>query len=363
MDISGMHTWGVKYPPLIIAGPCSAESKEQLYSTAASLKTIGIDIIRAGVWKPRTRPGNFEGAGDSALNWISEIRDELGLKFATEVATPLHVEKALKANIDVFWVGARTTANSFAVQELAEAIKGVDKPVLVKNPLNPDISLWLGALERINRAGVTKLAAVHRGFSSFQKSRFRNPPTWHLAIELKSELPQMPLICDPSHIAGERSMIMELCQKAMDLDYDGLMVEVHIRPEEALSDTKQQITPDELKRLIDGLKIRKRTSDNVRFLTKLEELREKIDLVDQELLETLSARMKLVDEIGFYKKENNVTVFQLERWKYLLKTRSNLGTSLKLDKMFVEKLYKLIHDESIRSQTEIMKKNNTGNKT
>lgn len=342
--------------PFVIAGPCSAESPEQLAIVAQALKNLGITIMRAGVWKPRTRPDSFEGMGETALKWIADVKQETGLAFATEVANPNHVELALKAGVDVLWIGARTTVNPFSVQEIANALQGTDRIVLVKNPINPDLSLWIGALERLHRAGMKKLGAIHRGFSSFQKSRFRNRPLWQIPLELKTQHPNIPLIGDPSHIAGNRNLIFEVSQKSLDLDYDGLMIETHPNPDKALSDAQQQVTPDSLKEILSQLRMSERSSSNALFINQLEALREKIDHIDQELIETLSTRMKMIEKIGDYKKENHVTVFQLERWDEIMQTRPEWARLALLSPDFIRELYKIIHDESIRIQTEIMNK-------
>jgi chorismate mutase len=345
--------------PLVIAGPCSAESAEQLLAVATALKEQGIPLMRAGVWKPRTRPDTFEGKGIEAFEWIKQVKIQTGIAVAIEVASPRHIQQALDAGIDVFWLGARTTVNPFLVQELADALKGVDKIVLVKNPINPDLSLWIGALERLHRAAVTKLGAIHRGFSSIQNSRFRNQPLWQLPLELKIRYPELPLIADPSHIAGNREMIFEVSQKALDLGYDGLMIETHPDPDNALSDAQQQVTPAALHTVLANLRIAGRHSDNVLFRNQLEHLRERIDQMDQELINTLASRMKLVEKIGDYKKENNVTVFQLERWNEIMKTRPEWGQHANLAADFIKELYRVIHDESLRIQTEIMNQSET----
>ncbi|HRJ31901.1 MAG TPA: bifunctional 3-deoxy-7-phosphoheptulonate synthase/chorismate mutase type II [Cyclobacteriaceae bacterium] len=342
--------------PLLIAGPCSAESPEQLMEVAQAVKSMGISVMRAGVWKPRTRPNSFEGKGKEALAWIKEVKQKTGLAFAIEVANPAHVELACEAGVEILWVGARTTVNPFTVQEIADALQGIDKIVLVKNPINPELSLWIGALERLNRAGIQKLGAIHRGFSSFQKSRFRNQPLWQIALELKTLHPELPLIADPSHIAGNRNMIFEVSQKALDLDYDGLMIETHPDPDRALSDAQQQITPTVLATILKDLRVSERASSNALFINQLEALREKIDHLDQELIELLSTRAKLTEQIGEYKKENNVTVFQLERWNEIMNTRPEWAKLAHVSPDFVRELYKIIHDESIRIQTEIMNK-------
>ncbi|NJN40916.1 MAG: bifunctional 3-deoxy-7-phosphoheptulonate synthase/chorismate mutase type II [Flammeovirgaceae bacterium] len=354
MNIADSLSWiKTKKRPFIIAGPCSAESPEQLQAVARQLVEMGVHIMRAGVWKPRTRPDTFEGKGHEALQWLKKIKNEFDIRLACEVASPFHVEQALEADMDILWLGARTTVNPFLVQEIAESLRGVDMPILVKNPINPDLALWIGALERINRAGISKLGAVHRGFSSYQKSQFRNLPTWWLPLELKTKYPDLPLICDPSHISGNRSMVPEVSQKAMDLGYDGLMIEVHPDPKNALSDADQQINPDTLLQLITNLKITDKQSSDVLFINQLEQFREKIDHLDQELIEVISARMKLAENIGLYKKDNNVTIFQLERWNEIMKTRPEWGMMRSLSEEFIKDLYTRIHDESIRIQTDI----------
>lgn len=342
--------------PLIIAGPCSAENPEQLMTVAKAVKGLGINIMRAGVWKPRTRPNHFEGKGIEALHWIQEVKKEVDIHFAVEVASPRHVEHACETGIDILWLGARTTVNPFTVQEIADSLKGVDKIVLVKNPINPDLALWIGALERLFHTGIQKLGAIHRGFSSFLKSQYRNQPLWQIPLELKSRLPELPLIGDPSHIAGDREMIFEVSQKALDLGYDGLMIETHPDPDRALSDAAQQVTPNRLAEILEQLRISKKSSSNAIFLNQLEDLREKIDHIDQEMIETLATRMRLIERIGEYKKDNNVTVFQLERWNEIMKTRPDWGHQANLASEFVKELYRVIHDESIRIQTEIMNK-------
>jgi chorismate mutase len=347
--------------PTLIAGPCSAESFEQLDSTIDGIVDLGINVIRAGVWKPRTRPNSFEGNGEQALQWLNELKKKYPIKVATEVASTQHVELALKYSIDILWIGARTTVNPFGVQEIANAIKGVNIPVYVKNPVNPDLSLWIGAVERISGAGITDIKAIHRGFSSFQKTRFRNAPMWQIPIDFKRRCPEIPLICDPSHISGNREMLFEISQKSLDLNYDGLMIETHYSPDEALSDAEQQITPKSLGELLNRLSVRKDTSDNIVFKAHLEDLRDKVDHLDREIIEAIAARMKVVEEIGEYKKENDVTILQLERYKEILKTRPEWGQILELDPKFVMEFYKLVHEESIRKQTDIF--NNIVNQT
>ena len=355
MNIEKLESWSpVKDRPVVISGPCSAETEDQLLETCRSLKDEGVEIMRAGIWKPRTRPNNFEGVGAEALDWVSQVKKELNVKFAVEVANPEHVELCLKAGVDILWVGARSTVNPFTVQEIADALKGTDVPVLVKNPINPDLSLWLGAIERINAVGVTKLGAIHRGFGSFQKTQFRNVPAWRLPIELKSKFPEMPLFCDPSHIGGNREMIQDLSQKALDLNYDGLMIESHRDPDSAWSDAAQQVTPKRLGEIIRSLKTKAVISDNSAFVNILEELREQIDESDREILEAVARRMSLVEKIGEYKKENNVTIFQVNRMNEIVKSRKEWGDAMSLTGDFVEELYKIIHIASVKRQTEIM---------
>ncbi|HOO08568.1 MAG TPA: bifunctional 3-deoxy-7-phosphoheptulonate synthase/chorismate mutase type II [Cyclobacteriaceae bacterium] len=363
MTFDDWHTWGgSKNNTLLIAGPCSAESPGQLTQVASHLYGMGIGIMRAGVWKPRTRPNSFEGKGVEALKWLQGLKQQIPIKIATEVATPQHAEAALAHQVDVLWLGARTTVNPFLVQEIANALQGADLPVLIKNPINPDLALWQGAIERMYNSGKKKVAAVHRGFSTYQKSKFRNIPSWQIAIELKSNFPSLPLICDPSHIAGKRQMILEVSQKALDLGYDGLMIEAHPQPGEALSDADQQVGLEALSQIIGQLRFAKKHSNDVVFISQLEQLREKIDQIDQELIEVLSIRKQLIEKIGDYKKENNVTVFQLERWNEILQSRTIWGKDKSLAGEFIQELYKTIHDESIRIQTGIMNKENENKK-
>jgi len=322
--------------------------------TCRDLKDEGIEIMRAGIWKPRTRPNNFEGQGVKALKWVEDVKKELNVKFAVEVAKPEHVEQCLKAGVDILWIGARSTVNPFTIQEIADALRGTDVPVLIKNPINPDLSLWLGAFERINNVGITKLGAIHRGFGSFQKTKFRNVPAWRIPIELKSKFPEMPMFCDPSHIGGSREMILDLSQKALDLNYDGLMIESHRDPDSAWSDAAQQVTPKRLGEIVRELKTKEVTSDNSVFTNILEELREQIDESDREILEAVARRMSLVEKIGEYKKENDVTIFQVNRMNDIVKSRKEWGEAMNLTSDFVEELYKIIHIASVRRQTEIL---------
>lgn len=346
-----------KTKPFIISGPCSAETEEQMVATARQLAATGkVHALRAGIWKPRTRPGQYEGAGAEGLQWLMLAKQETGLPVTTEVANAAHVEACLKAGVDILWVGARTTVNPFSVQEVADALKGVDIPVMVKNPVNPDLELWIGALERLNKAGITRLAAIHRGFSSSEKGPFRNAPMWDLPIELKTRIPDLDIICDPSHIAGNRDLIALICQKALDLDMVGLMIESHINPDAAWSDAKQQVTPAALSKIIDGLVVRTPSSDNKSFKDTLSLLREQIDVLDDEIMQKLSSRMKISEKIGQYKKENNVTILQVSRWEEIIQTRISLGKAMGLNEQFTHDLLKLIHHESIQVQTRVMNK-------
>lgn len=358
LKIQPLSSWITpKSEPLLIAGPCSAETEEQLVATAHLLaKTGKVTALRAGIWKPRTRPGEFEGIGSIGLEWLKRAKAETGLPTAVEVATGKHVEEALKAGVDIFWVGARSTVNPFTVQEIADALRGVDIPVMVKNPVNPDLSLWIGALERINNAGITKLAAIHRGFSSFEKSAFRNEPMWDLAINLKTHAPELPIINDPSHISGNRDLISYVAQKALDLDMQGLMIESHIDPSVAWTDAKQQVTPAALADLIDHLTLRKPEVRSTEVNDKLADLRKQIDKIDDLVIQKLAERMQIVEKIGNYKKDNGITILQVSRWDEILQKRTDYGKALKLDGEFTEKLLELIHSESIRKQTEIMNK-------
>jgi chorismate mutase len=358
LKIQPLSSWiTAKNQPLLIAGPCSAETEDQLVATAHLLAATGkVSALRAGIWKPRTRPGEFEGIGSIGLEWLKRAKAETGLPTAVEVANAKHVEEALKAGVDILWVGARSTVNPFTVQEIADALKGVDIPVMVKNPVNPDLSLWIGALERINNAGITKLAAIHRGFSSFEKTAFRNEPMWDLAINLKTHAPELPIICDPSHISGNRELIPYVSQKAMDLDMQGLMIESHIDPSVAWTDAKQQVTPSALKELIEHITLRQPEVVDNKVKDKLSELRNGIDKIDDLVIQKLAERMQIVEQIGNYKKDNGITILQVNRWDEILQKRTKYGQALKLSAEFTEKLLELIHSESIRKQTEIMNK-------
>ena len=336
--------------PFVIAGPCSAESEEQVMRTARELAMKGCHNFRAGVWKPRTKPGGFEGHGEPALPWLAEVKKETKMLVSTEVATPEHVELCLKYGIDILWIGARTTANPFAVQALADSLKGVDIPVFVKNPVNPDLELWIGALERINQAGVKRLGAIHRGFSSYEKKIYRNAPMWQIPIELHRRIPDLPIISDPSHIGGRRELIAPLCQQAMDLGFDGLIIESHCDPDKAWSDAKQQVTPDVLDYILSLLVIRdeKVTTEGIH------ELRQQIDELDNQLMNLLAKRMRVCREIGQYKKEHNMTVLQPTRYGEILDKRGAQGSLCGMDGEFVKKVFESVHEESVRQQMEII---------
>lgn len=341
------------FDSLIIAGPCSAETEKQVLQTAIEINSIEkVTVFRAGVWKPRTRPGSFEGAGNKALKWLQKVQKETNLKVAIEVATPDHVKKAIDAGIDILWIGARTTSNPFSMQEVAESLTNYNNPVLVKNPINPDLDLWIGAIERLQHERVKKIGAIHRGFYPFEKTSLRNIPKWELAIELKTRMPNIPVICDPSHIAGDTKYIADISQKALDLAFDGLMIESHINPKEALSDKNQQLTPIKLKNMLASLKFRHTHLNDHDFIDQLDTFRGKIDSIDMQLLELLLQRMKVVEELGYYKSNNNVSIFQLRRWKQIIETRLEYGVRLGLSIDFIKNLLHLIHEESIKTQSE-----------
>ena len=336
--------------PIVIAGPCSAESEEQVMETAKGLADKGIKIFRAGIWKPRTKPGGFEGIGTLGLPWLKRVKQETGMLVATEVANKDHVFEALKAGIDILWIGARTTVNPFAVQEIADALKGVDIPVLIKNPVSPDLELWIGAFQRLYNAGIRRLAAIHRGFSSDDKKIYRNLPLWHIPIELRRRMPELPIFCDPSHIGGKRELVAPLCQQAMDLSFDGLIVESHCNPDCAWSDAAQQVTPDVLDYVLSLLVIREssQTTEN------LTALRHQIDSIDEQLLTTLAKRMRISREIGMYKKEHNMPILQSPRYSEILEKRSSMGLQMDLNPDFVKEILKSIHEESVRQQMIVM---------
>ena len=340
--------------PLIIAGPCSAETEEQVIQTATRLHQTGkVDIMRAGIWKPRTRPGSFEGIGTKGLPWLQKAKSLTGMPVAVEVATAKQVQDALHFDVDVLWIGARTTVNPFSVQEIADALRGVDVPVLIKNPINPDLELWLGAVERVAKAGIKQIGLIHRGFSSYGNAEFRNAPMWHLAIEMKRRYPELMMINDPSHICGRRDILQEVAQEAIDLDYDGLIIESHIDPDNAWSDAKQQITPEVLAEMLGNIQWRKEdvpTADHAA----LEKLRQQINHLDDELMQILSERMKIADKIGQYKKENNITILQTNRWNEILERVTAKANKLGLSKDFITKYYDAVHMESINHQNKVM---------
>lgn len=352
MEIESLTFPGVDtMRPVIIAGPCSAESREQVLKTATDLAARGIRIFRAGIWKPRTKPGGFEGIGVEGLPWMKMVKQETGMLVATEVATPYHVFEAVKAGIDILWVGARTVTNPFAMQELADALKGVDIPILVKNPINPDLELWIGAIERLYGAGIRKLGAIHRGFSSYEKKIYRNLPLWHIPIELRRRYPHLTIFCDPSHIGGKRELVAPISQQALDLNFDGLIVESHCNPDCALSDAGQQITPEVLDYTLKMLVVR----DNAQTTENISVLRQQIDEIDEQLLSLLSKRMRISREIGTYKKEHNMPILQSGRYNEILDKRGKMGKSLDLNPEFISEIMKSIHGESVKVQMEIMK--------
>lgn len=336
--------------PLVIAGPCSAETEEQVISTAKELADKGIKIFRAGIWKPRTKPGGFEGVGVDGLTWLKTVKQETGMYVSTEVATAKHVYESLKAGIDMLWIGARTTANPFAVQEIADALKGVDIPVLIKNPVNPDLELWIGALERVYNAGLQRLGVIHRGFSSYDKKIYRNLPQWHIPIELRRRIPSLPIICDPSHIGGKRELIAPISQQAMDLGFNGLIVESHCNPDCAWSDAAQQVTPDVLEYILNLLVIRK----EVQSTENLSLLRKQIDECDNNLIQELAKRMRIAREIGLFKKEHDMTILQTGRYSEILEKRGAQGALCGMDAEFVKKVFEAIHEESVRQQMEVI---------
>ena len=350
LDLSPLNLPSDNERPLVIAGPCSAETEEQVMTTARQLAEKGCHNFRAGVWKPRTKPGGFEGKGEEALPWLQRVKKETGMLVSTEVAKPEHVELCLKYGIDILWIGARTTANPFAMQDLADALKGTDIPVFVKNPVNPDLELWIGAMERINQAGIKRMAAIHRGFSSFDKKIYRNLPMWQIPMELHRRIPNLPIICDPSHIGGRRELIAPLCQQAMDLGFDGLIVESHCSPDEAWSDAKQQVTPEVLDYILSLLIVRDEhvTTEGINML------RKQVDELDNELMNLLSKRMRVCREIGQYKKEHNMTVFQANRYSEILDKRGAQGSLLGMSPEFIAQVFESVHEESVRQQVEMI---------
>jgi chorismate mutase len=344
-----------KKRPLIISGPCSAETEAQVINTAERLAATGkVDMLRAGIWKPRTKPGMFEGIGTKGLSWLKQAKQLTGLPVTVEVATAKHVEEALQFDIDVLWIGARTTVNPFSVQELADALRGIDIPVLVKNPINADLELWSGAIERMQAAGLTNIGMIHRGFSSYGNTEFRNAPMWHLPIEMKRRYPGMLLICDPSHICGNRALLQQVSQKSIDLDFGGLMIETHIDPDNAWSDARQQVTPERLHEMLDALVWRSESISEPEVMSALTELREQINQVDDELLTLIGQRMKLADKIGIYKRENNITILQASRWNEILERAFKKGGELGLSKEFMARYFDAVHLESISHQNKIM---------
>ena len=346
-DMNLMH-------PLVIAGPCSAETEEQVLKIAHELKHSDVNYYRAGIWKPRTRPGMFEGVGEIGLRWLKKVKEETGMKTCTEVANAAHVKLAMDNDVDLLWIGARSTVSPFIMQEIADALQGTDKIVLVKNPVNPDLALWLGGIERLYTAGIKNLGAIHRGFSTYEKSKYRNIPEWQLAIEFQNKFPDLPLICDPSHITGNREMIFDVSQIALDLNFDGLMIETHIDPENAWSDAAQQVTPKRLIKIMEDLKIKKETNTDAEYQNSLDNLRAQINVVDSQLIELLGKRMKVADQIGELKKDKNVAVLQSKRWNEILGNMILEGESKGLSEEFVLKMFKAIHQESINHQEKII---------
>jgi len=341
--------------PLIISGPCSAETEEQVMETAVQLAGTGkVDMLRAGIWKPRTKPGMFEGIGTKGLPWLLQAKKITGLPTTVEVATAKHVQDALQFDVDVLWIGARTTVNPFSVQEIADALRGVDIPVLIKNPVHPDLDLWCGGIERLQKAGLQQVGMIHRGFASYGNTEFRNAPMWHLPIEMKRRFPEMLLICDPSHICGNRTLLQSVAQKSIDLDFGGLMLESHIDPDHAWSDAKQQVTPERLAEMLDALVWRFENTDEKEFISALATLREQINQVDDELLTLLGQRMKIADKIGDYKKDNNITILQTNRWNDILDRAFKKGELLGLSREFVTRYFDAVHLESINHQNKIM---------
>jgi chorismate mutase len=338
-------------PSTLIAGPCSAETREQVLKTAEGLSAHPLDYFRAGIWKPRTRPGEFEGVGNTAIPWLQEVKSQFGLKISTEVAKAEHVEAVLKAGFDMIWIGARSTANPFTVQEIADALKGVNSPVMVKNPTNPDLKLWIGAIERVEKAGIKEISAIHRGFSVYEKTLYRNNPNWQIPIDLKQELPTIPLICDPSHIGGRDYLLLEIAQRAFDLRYDGLMIETHCSPKDAWTDAKQQITPAELSTLLNSLKVRGRQEIEEEEII---QLRSQLTSKDEEIIRILRERMDVSGLIGSYKKQHNIAILQNSQWEESLRKNLERAKNADLSPQFSNDLFRLIHQESIRIQAEIL---------
>ncbi|MFN4284765.1 MAG: chorismate mutase [Lacibacter sp.] len=350
---TNLSAWGKR--PLIISGPCSAETEEQLVATATRLAATGkVDVLRAGIWKPRTKPGMFEGVGTKGLPWLQKAKSVTGLPTTVEVATARQVEDALTFDVDILWIGARTTVNPFSVQEVADALRGTQVPVLIKNPINPDLELWSGAVERVARAGVKQIGLIHRGFSSYGNTEYRNAPMWHLAIEMKRRNPELLLINDPSHICGRRDILLDTAQKAIDLDFDGLMVESHIDPDNAWSDARQQITPERLGEMLEQIIWRKEDVASEAYHAALEKLRQQINHLDDELMQLLSQRMKIAEQIGLYKKENNITILQTNRWNEILERAYRQGEKIGLSKEFITRYFDAVHMESINHQKKVL---------
>jgi len=357
MEVKPLASWGLGTQPLIIAGPCSAESEKQVMDVAMALKATGmVHLFRSGIWKPRSRPGTFVGEGDKALGWLARVKEETGMPVAVEVASPKHVEAALAHGTDVLWIGTRTVSNPFSVDEIAKSLAGIDIPVMVKNPLSPDIELWVGAIERFYSVGLTRLAGVLRGFTPYGRSAYRNIPKWELAIELRRRIPSLPVICDPSHMTGRASLVPEAAQRALDMNMSGLMVEVHCDPRNALSDKDQQLSPAEFVSMVNNLVFRRASSDDSGYRSHIEELRNQIDSIDYQIIDLIAQRMKVSEKIGEYKWLSNVTIFQLERWIKMLSSRLDRAEEEGLDRSFLESVLQAIHEESIKRQSDIMKK-------
>ena len=357
LEIIPLYEWGMftEPRPSVVAGPCSAESEEQVMETAKGLRELGINVYRAGIWKPRTHPGSFEGVGAEGLRWMQKAKREYGLKIATEVASEKHVFECLKFGVDLVWLGARTTANPFLVQEIADALKDTDIPVLVKNPVNPDLDLWIGALERLNRAGIKKLGVIHRGFSTFEKIQYRNDPQWQVAVELRSRYPELPFFVDPSHMAGSKDYIREISQRSLDLGFEGLMIESHCNPCVALSDAKQQLTPAELSDLLyKQIKVKDKDSDAPEWKENIDQLRAKIDIIDESLLYALGSRMKISRQIGEYKKNSNIAILQTSRWDAVLAKVIEKGKEYDLPEDFIKAVFNAIHEASVEVQNEVI---------
>ena len=360
LDLIPLYEWGMftEPRPSVVAGPCSAESEEQLMETAKGLKEFGINVFRAGIWKPRTHPGSFEGIGSEGLVWMQKVKEKYGFKIATEVASQKHVYECIKYGVDLLWIGARTTANPFLVQEIADALKGTDIPVLVKNPVNTDLDLWIGALERLNGAGIRKLGVIHRGFSTFDKIKYRNDPQWQMAVELRSRYPELPFFVDPSHMGGSKDYIREISQRSLDLGFEGLMIEAHCNPAVALSDAKQQLTPCELSDLLrNQIVVREKDSDAPEWKEHIDQLRAKIDIIDENLLYALGSRMKISRQIGEYKRINNIAILQTSRWDAILAKVVEAGAEYGLPEKFIKDVFNAIHEASVEVQNEIISGN------